>query len=113
MTSTETRRQHILSAYHFAKQSLDLCHDSEATDTPANKTAALAMTARCVSHYAAAAAIFLSDPDDDDASTPAILKQFQRVTAEIQKVINGSSDRTPCHMELNYLEDLLHENGYC
>ena len=114
MTNTEAMHQHILSAYHFAKQAHERCYYDTDTQTPADKTAALALTARSVSNYAAAAALYLENQDDEDTAIPKILKQFQRVTAEMRKVYDDSKNNlTSYHIELDYLEDLLHENGYC
>lgn len=69
MTNTEAMHQHILSAYHFAKQAHERCYYDTDTQTPADKTAALALTAHSVSHYAAAAALYLSNRDDEDTAT--------------------------------------------
>ena len=113
MTNTEAMHQHILNAYHFAKQAHERCYYDTNMQTPADKTAALALTARSASHYAAAAAIYLENQDDEDTATPKILKQFQRVTAEMRKECIEGNNLTSCHIELDYLEDLLHKNGYC
>ena len=111
MDQTERIRKLLTDAYHYAKQAFDMCYDNDVR--PSNIAMALSFAANCTSQYAAAAAIYLADPKLDDERISAILKQFEVFTAEIRKLQKQTKrNNTGMHIEFEYLEELLCENGY-
>lgn len=95
-------------AYTFAKQAHNMCFDDLDTGRPEDTTLALAYAASCTSKYAAAAAIYLSDPDLENEDVAALLRQFEVFTSEI-RAVHEQRKRVKVNIcvELEYLYDLL------
>ena len=95
-------------AYSYAKQAQLLCFDNLTTGEQEDTTLALAHAASCTSRYAAAAAIYLSDPDLENEDVAALLRQFEVFTSEI-RAVHEQRKRVKLNIcvELEYLYDLL------
>lgn len=113
MNDRDKIRELLTKAFQYVKQAHERCYDNLDTGVQANLTVALSLAASCTSCYAAAAAIYLTASELEEDNTAEILRQFERVTGEV-RIVYGQTSRnlTGLHIEIDYLERMLSENGY-